>query len=165
MSFLSKFQVLPGGADINPSLYGMPVYGARGWSDEVDKRHIELYKKAVKEKRPIFGICRGMQLISALNGLTLIQDMSHNPNHLITARNLETEKFDLSFRVNQAHHQCVWTENKLEDENYIVYGYANISPHHKYSSTKQIECVIEPEIMYFPKVNALCTQFHPRNLG
>lgn len=164
MNFLSEFLVLPGGADINPSLYGKKDYKCHGFYDSIDKVQIERYQNAVKEGRPIFGICRGQQLVAALNGLTLIQDLHQRysgPGHLIKVKNLKTGRFNKEILVNHAHHQCVWTENKLEGKNFKVYGYCNLSRYHHYQEEEEIECKVEPEIMFFPKVKALTVQFHP----
>lgn len=87
--------------------------------------------------------------------------MSHKGSHYINVRNIETNEFDKQIYVNNAHHQLVWTENKLEDENYIVYGWCKLSDYHDYEEGVQLDVQIEPEIIYFPKVKALAAQFHP----
>jgi gamma-glutamyl-gamma-aminobutyrate hydrolase PuuD len=165
LSFLSKdFQVLPGGADINPEIYGKSNFRSNisQYSMATDRQEIEMYKKAVKEGRPIFGICRGMQLTAAMNGLTLIQDLDHPHDHYINIRNLSSQEFDgTKVRTNSCHHQCVWTNNKIEGDNFIVYGTASLSRVHHYQEDEKIFCTVEPEIMWFPEVRALTVQFHP----
>jgi len=166
--FLTEFMIMPGGADINPLLYGKKDYKCHGFYPDSDAKQIANYNKAIKEGRPIFGICRGQQLVAALNGLTLIQDMRQiypGCGHKITVKDLETGLFDKEILVNHAHHQCVWTNNKLQGENFEVFGYCHLAKEHHYQEDEKIECFIEPEIMYFPEVKALCTQFHPRHLG
>ena len=164
MRFLHKdFLILPGGADINPKLYNKKNYKSHigNYTDTIDSRHIEEYNKAVKEGRPIFGICRGLQLLSALNGLTLIQDMSHPGQHSIKVKDINTNLFTKEIAVNNIHHQCVWTENKLIGDNFEVYGFCSLSKKHHYQEDEQIQCEFEPEIIWFPKVKALGVQFHP----
>jgi len=154
--------ILPGGSDIDPSIYGKKNYKSHisEYSLERDKREIALYKDAVKKGKPVFGICRGLQLISALNGLTLIQDMNHFSSHPITVRD-DDMNFTKEIIVNNAHHQCVWTENKLEGDNFVVYGYTNLSKNHHYQEDEIIHCTVEPEIIWFPKTKSLGVQFHP----
>ncbi|XAI97307.1 SNO glutamine amidotransferase family protein [Leptolyngbya phage Lbo-JY46] len=164
MDFITKdWLILPGGSDINPEIYGKKNYKSyvSDYSKQRDAKEIEEYRKAVSEGRPILGICRGHQLISALNGLTLIQDMSHGMEHYIQVRNLETDEFDRRIKVNDAHHQLVYTNNELEGENFKVYGYCKLSKHHLYQEDEEVQVEIEPEIIHFPKINALGVQFHP----
>lgn len=162
-SITKDWLVLPGGADINPTIYNKENYKSHvsQYSINQDITEMKSYNRALKEGRPIFGICRGMQLMSAMNGLTLIQNMSHGGSHNINAFNPESNDYDISLRVNNAHHQCVWTKNELETEDYKVYGYCSLSPYHDYQENENVECLIEPEIIYFPKTKCLGVQFHP----
>jgi len=69
--------LLPGGADIRPSRYGAAeihpkVYGI---DDPRDEAEIALARWAVEDDRPLFGICRGHQVINVALGGTLIQDI------------------------------------------------------------------------------------------
>jgi gamma-glutamyl-gamma-aminobutyrate hydrolase PuuD len=165
MRFINKdFVILPGGADIDPALYGKKNYDSHvsDYSRKTDAKEIEIYRKAVKEGRPIFGICRGLQLLAAMNGLTLIQDLNHPHEHYVNIRNLDSDEFDGSrIYTNSCHHQAVWTENKLQGNNFEVYGATNLSRQHKYQEDENIICTVEPEIVWFPEVKALGVQFHP----
>lgn len=159
--------ILPGGADINPAIYGKENHRSyiSEYSIRRDNEEIQMFNDAVKKGKPIFGICRGMQLISALNGLTLIQDMSHGGSHHINVLDMETDSYDKELRVNNAHHQCVWTNNNLEGDNYKVYGYCSLSKYHEYQKNEKVNCEVEPEIIHFPEVKAIATQFHPEWMG
>ena len=72
--FCSAF--LPtGGRDVSPSLYGetaLPECGER--SPERDAMEEFLLNEAIHKTMPVFGICRGIQLINAVLGGTLYQD-------------------------------------------------------------------------------------------
>jgi len=65
-----------GGQDVNPTLYGQI---SSNCSNEICPRRDELeenlFRAVIKEKKPILGICRGMQLINVLLGGTLHQDI------------------------------------------------------------------------------------------
>lgn len=68
--------VLTGGHDVNPLVYGEELQkGIQGISNERDKFDLKLIEEAIKQKKPILGICRGMQLINAYLGGTLYQDI------------------------------------------------------------------------------------------
>ena len=68
--------VLAGGGDVNPERYGSAghaeVYGV---DDERDEFEIQLTQWAVDHKFPLFGICRGLQLINVALGGTLIEHL------------------------------------------------------------------------------------------
>lgn len=68
--------LLPGGGDITPALYGAEVQtGLKENDQRRDTTEIALTEWAVAERMPIFGICRGHQLMNVALGGTLIQDI------------------------------------------------------------------------------------------
>lgn len=69
---------LTGGGDINPKLYKAKT-ASETKITEPERDEIELYiaKKMLKDKKPFFGICRGMQILNIAAGGTLNQ---HLPN-------------------------------------------------------------------------------------
>ena len=69
--------VLTGGQDINPMLYQEePVLQLGPLSPERDEHEMVLIEQALKAKKPILGICRGMQLLNVVLGGSLYQDLS-----------------------------------------------------------------------------------------
>jgi putative glutamine amidotransferase len=69
--------VLTGGADIDPANYGAQPHPKLGHTDpERDELEIGLTRAAVERGKPVFGICRGQQLINVALGGTLYQDLS-----------------------------------------------------------------------------------------
>ncbi len=72
--------LIPGGKDIDPSLYGQepsPLLGPiHRHSDLYHLKALELAKRA---RLPILGICRGVQLLNVGHGGTLWQDVSLSP--------------------------------------------------------------------------------------
>lgn len=62
--------MLPGGYDVDPERYGeIPEYNTSApdlHKEYFDKHHLPLY---IKQHIPIFGICRGLNLWSSLNGM------------------------------------------------------------------------------------------------
>lgn len=55
--------VLPGGIDIDPIYYGEDNYSSYGVDPEKDEFEREVFHAFRKAGKPIFGICRGFQLI------------------------------------------------------------------------------------------------------
>ena len=75
-----------GGNDVNPILYGeQPSEYTIDFSDKRDSVELELLKWTVRDKKPMLGICRGMQLWNVLNGGSLYQhipvDMPEASDH------------------------------------------------------------------------------------
>jgi putative glutamine amidotransferase len=69
--------ILQGGADIHPSVYGEEASPMLGVVDEVrDSFELELLRAFMAVGKPIFGICRGLQLINVAHGGTLYQDLN-----------------------------------------------------------------------------------------
>lgn len=67
--------IISGGTDINPSLYGGKKREDISYDDKRDILEMNLLEKAVKKEIPIFGICRGMQLINLFFGGSLHSDV------------------------------------------------------------------------------------------
>lgn len=73
---LSHGLLLTGGPDINPALYGEKKLPECGRIDsQRDAMEYELLEHFVEAKKPVFGICRGIQLINSWFGGTLWQDL------------------------------------------------------------------------------------------
>lgn len=111
---------LTGGADVSPSLYHeklQPYCGVLDpWRDQVESVYSKAFLQAGK---PIFGICRGFQMLNVMLGGSLYQDISsemglqHMYNSLhsvtITADSVLDALFGPCIRVNSFHHQAIRT--------------------------------------------------------
>ena len=68
-----------GGEDVHPSLYGKPEfvqeYGLKEIIPTRDQFEYEVIEKALESKKPVLGICRGLQLINVYLGGTLLPDI------------------------------------------------------------------------------------------
>jgi putative glutamine amidotransferase len=75
--------LIPGGADVDPSFYHAerdPLCG-RSWPED-DAFALDCIRRGFDKNLPMFGICRGLQLMNVAAGGTLIQDIPtkfHNP--------------------------------------------------------------------------------------
>jgi putative glutamine amidotransferase len=71
--------IFSGGEDLHPSLYGKPEFELEFALEEIiperDQFEYQVIAKAFTEKKPVLGICRGLQLINVFLGGTLIPDI------------------------------------------------------------------------------------------
>ncbi len=76
--------VLTGGADINPQHYNQSVQKGLGKIEvERDIIELKLLKYAFAKQMPIFGICRGLQLLNVYLKGTLVQDIRKDTDKVI----------------------------------------------------------------------------------
>ncbi len=120
--------VLQGGNDVAPHSYGeTPIRPEWEGDPTRDRYEMELVQAFVRAKKPVFGICRGLQLLNVTYGGSLWQDLlTQNPGevlkHVDTAH-YEHNHHDLEIlpgtrlaelypgrttaRVNSIHHQGI----------------------------------------------------------
>lgn len=68
--------LLTGGVDVHPRVYGQPIRPAcERIDDQRDITELALVRLARRERLPILGICRGIQLLNVAFGGTLLQDI------------------------------------------------------------------------------------------
>lgn len=119
--------LLSGGEDIAPALYGEQTLPACGTvSPERDAFEWALLYEAERRALPVLGICRGIQILNAFYGGTLVQDIEsqlslpkalHSPGHYGPAHTVTPQPGTRlaavlgteATAVNSSHHQCVKT--------------------------------------------------------
>lgn len=67
--------LIPGGNDIDPKQYGQRNRSSHGISPEIDRLDLDAIHIAKASDLPIFGICRGLQVLNVALGGSLIQDI------------------------------------------------------------------------------------------
>jgi putative glutamine amidotransferase len=68
--------VLPGGVDLDPSTYGEAAHPRCGRVDPArDQVELQLARWAIEDRKPLLGLCRGIQVINVALGGTLWQDI------------------------------------------------------------------------------------------
>lgn len=89
---------LPGGMDVDPKHYHQVNQASDPIESEIDQLDLDVIAIAREKGLPIFGICRGLQIINVAMGGTLIQDLSEDIiNHSLS---LESKIKDRGHRVN-----------------------------------------------------------------
>jgi putative glutamine amidotransferase len=73
--------LLPGGGDLHPAWYGQKIQGSRSIDPALDRAQLLLLDTFVREAKPVFGICRGLQVIQVYFGGSLIQDLPAVKKH------------------------------------------------------------------------------------
>lgn len=74
--------ILPGSfQDMNPKLWGEENTHCHDVNDELDRIQWQLMEMAVKDRKPVLGVCRGMQFINVFFGGTLIQHLPSSEHH------------------------------------------------------------------------------------
>ena len=68
--------LIPGGVDIDPTTFGEEPHERLGRIDPArDHVEMQLVKWAVEDRKPVLGLCRGLQVINVALGGTLYQDL------------------------------------------------------------------------------------------
>lgn len=150
--------VFLGGEDINPKLYGEHPIKGTYFNEARDVEDRGVYDLCVREGIPMFGICRGMQLIHALNGSKLYQDvMNHTSSHRIV--DVTDEANPLELTASSMHHQMCISDGKQIP---VAYAKGCLSQVYR-SAEKELSsnAVKELEAAYYPDIRAFCVQGHP----
>ena len=90
--------VLHGGADVSPLSYGEQPLQDKWAGDKIrDEYEIELVAAFDRHGKPVFGVCRGLQLLNVAYGGTLYQDIQTQLPAALQHRDAQT--YDLNFHT------------------------------------------------------------------
>ena len=153
--------VLWGGEDISPSLYNHVAIPGSGPEQASlrDRKEVSLASKAMKLRMPIIGVCRGAQLLCVLAGGSLFQHVTgHATGEDHVVRVNDTDELIMT---NSCHHQMM----ELTDVDHEMIAHSENRLSQRYdgdmNSLATLYPLVEPEIVYIPRVRALCIQGHP----
>ena len=153
--------LLPGGGDIDPDYYDEEMDPRTQYVNiNRDELEFDLYEKAIEKDIPVFGICRGIQVMNVATGGSLHQHIdSHSKRgdgtdseHIIKIE-LEQENLIGSViememdGVNSAHHQSV----KKLGEGFVVTALCTIDD--------TVEAIEDPSKRFVVGV-----QYHPERM-
>lgn len=115
--------LITGGLDVDAKYYNQPNHSTNQIEDPIiDQMDLDLIDAFLQAKKPIFGICRGIQVINTYYGGTLIQDIpseykteiSHSQKNLdgtthkvSVVANTDFSRFFSDMEVNSFHHQNI----------------------------------------------------------
>lgn len=156
--------ILTGGEDINPEIYGERCSKTTYFRRSRDEYEINVINYCFDRGIPLFGICRGAQLLTAMVGGRLIQDVD---NHSYCGHNIKTVDDEILL-TNSLHHQMMYPF-VLPKDSYEIIAYSHPAKSKYYingldDDEKQIlpEGFVEPEIVLYKRpFNLLAVQGHP----
>ena len=154
--------LLHGGADISPTLYNSQP-SARGCKmvdpSQRDLKEVSFVNRAIQNNVPIIGICRGAQLLCAMNGGQLFQ---HVESHDGTDHIIHTTSSDKKVIANSIHHQMMRLKGVTHQ--LLAWTIKRSNVHEVGPDDDKVEeweVRLEPEVVWFPQVKGLGIQGHP----
>ena len=146
--------LITGGDDLHSQWYNEPLSPKAGTTHiEMDKADKNVIEYAYKNKKPMFGICRGLQAINVFLGGSLVQHIEDN-SHKELADNVpfapvhNNSIFDIVYndnsKINSYHHQCI----KKLAPNFTICGYSH-------------ECI---EAIQHNELPIIAVQWHPERI-
>lgn len=149
-----------GGEDINPEIYGCEKHRTTYYNAERDRREIAAYNK-VQPHQLCLGICRGLQLLNALNGGLIIQNVDNHSTYG-THPIINAADSNIRYELTTIHHQMVYPWVLPEDYYEILYYSPRRSTVYEGDKISNPPC--EPEIVVYNvpgKPVCLGIQGHP----
>ena len=161
-----------GGADVSPSLYNNKKHPRTYCNLHTDLEDQEDYRKALANNIPMFGICRGAQFLTVMNGGKLIQDVtSHGGMHgVLIEKDIKGRSIEeVDYAITSTHHQMCYPFDLPKDEYQIIGSTIGISNHYEFEEAgvkhKLPDDFVEVEMVYYPKTNCFGVQGHPEGMN
>lgn len=89
-----------GGNDITPLLFCQePLYGNGKTNITLDLFQIRLMRQILKTKKPVFSICRGMQIFNVACGGSIFQDISMHTSSTLNHMQESDSREDVSHKI------------------------------------------------------------------
>lgn len=148
-----------GGEDVSTEYYDEPKGKYTHSNIKRDEKEQQTYRE-FRGKAAMFGICRGAQFLTVMNGGKLIQHVEgHGQSHTIMV-----EKKGV-FEMTSVHHQMMYpytlTPNSYELIAYSEYFRSNTYLDGENKENDLPKDFVEPEIVFYKGNKSLCIQGHP----
>jgi len=164
--------LITGGEDVDPKYYKEEPYDSYIQTfDYIDYNEIEIIKKFYEAKKPIFGICRGIQSLNITFGGNLYQDITQDLNIERKYHIQDNERILLPEEKTIPLHKVVFNKDNFMND---IYGdiYGVNSFHHQaikeladnftaigYSEDGLIEAIVDKN-----RQNVFAVQWHPERM-
>lgn len=148
-----------GGADISSKWYDCKQHPSTYPSIERDYREISEYQESLYYDRikARIGICRGAQLLGALSGAKLVQDVTNHCN----THNMINKDGEV-YTTLSIHHQMIYPfDMDKNDYDILFWSEPSRSKHYLGDKIDPSKIIIEPEVIWFPKTKSFGIQGHP----
>ena len=102
--------VFSGGEDVDPALYGEAPHRTTYFTKSRDDYERQVYDVCVKDKKFMFGICRGAQFLHVMNGGRLWQNVEGHGGRSHMIVDLDE---DVRVEATSIHHQMLRDNNRI----------------------------------------------------
>ena len=151
--------VFTGGADVDPSIYNENRSRNCGYSNiERDNHEKQVFEWAKSLKIPMAGICRGSQLLCALNGGSLFQHVTgHHGSHPMITHD------GRKMKVSSTHHQMANPTDLVKNgqAKILAWAYPKLSERYETGNSYPVRVDMESEVVYYSESNSIGFQYHP----
>lgn len=157
-----------GGADIDPKFYGQHEHHTTYTSPGRDREEYAAWKKAKELGKFCAGVCRGGQLLNALSGGNMYQDVGGHGIHG-THDMVDVNTGD-KIPVSSLHHQMMIVGNSgrllgksdvMRSKNKFLMTQMHDEPGEVVDNDEQVEV----EACFYPVTKSFCYQPHPEFVG
>lgn len=152
--------ILTGGQNVNPDYYNeeKDPDAEDDYSPERDEFEIALVKEAIAQQKPIFAVCRGMQLMNVILGGTLHQNVK---NHW------QKEDADITTQTMEVIGQSIFSD--IYEKNGMINSYhrqaiKDLAPGLKIIAKSPEDDIIEAVESTNPDIRYIGVQWHPELL-
>lgn len=149
--------IFSGGADINPALYGCEKHATTYFNEYRDHLEVNCYRN-LSPNQVAIGLCRGAQLLTALNGGKLIQNVTGHVGCTHSITNGEDR-----FNIKSIHHQMMYPFD-MDKKDYELLFWSTRQLSTKYEGDGILVPEKEPEVVLYHTENSpvcLAIQGHP----
>ena len=146
-----------GGEDVSPSIYGQNAHRLTRANKVRDAKEIPIYEEALALNKPILGICRGAQLITAKQPYGMLIQHQPDPTSFHSIKTFDGKELTIT----SSHHQAMYPFRMPKSQYKIIGWTENMLKFHEGAREKELNPPVECEIVYYPKANALGIQGHP----